>query len=221
MSHPDSTADGLFAFDSSSSFVHARPSGSITRLLTSLRDGNEEAVARLWDLYFSRLVGLARKQLSPAYAVERDEEDLALSAFKSIFSGVKKERVSHDMDRESLWKFMATVTLRKVYDFIAYRQRQKRNPAQQPRATQFDLDDSDVVQALISKDLSGDLKLEFDEYFENLLSKLPKRELRQIVAFKLEGYSNREIASQLGRGLSSIERKLKTIRTIWDQELNH
>ncbi len=220
MSRAGSTADDIIAYGSSNCSFSCQPTDSITQLLKSLRNGNEDAVSKLWDLYFSRLVGLARKQLGKNRCDVRDEEDLALSAFKSIFTGVKKNHISRDMDRESLWKFMATVTLRKVYDFIAYRRRQKRNPTNQPGAIRVNIDDSDVKRFLVSSEINGELAIEFDEYFESLMSKLPKLELRQIVSLKLEGYSNREIAGQLGRGLSSIERKLKTIRSIWNDELN-
>ena len=62
---------------------------------------------------------------------------------------------------------------------------------------------------------SPQLAAEIEDEFARLLNALPKPEFREIVVLKLEGHTNCEIANQLDRGLSSIERKLKTIRDIW------
>ncbi len=191
-----------------SSGLGSSNSGSVTRWLESLRNGSEEAAAKLWDLYFHRLVLLARKQLGQTPRAEYDEEDVALSAFKSIFACVRRKGVSDDMDREALWRFMATITLRKVYDFIAYRQRKKRNPLANSGGSRIDLDHPEVIQSLISQQPTPDLIAEFDDSFQEMLDSLIRPDLRQLVVLKLQGYTNQEIASELDRGLSTIERKL-------------
>ena len=42
-----------------------------------------------------------------------------------------------------------------------------------------------------------------------------RESLRQVAALRLEGYTDREIAARLDCGLSTIERRLRTIRTVW------
>lgn len=192
--------------------------GSVTGWLDSLRKGSDEAANQLWDLYFHRLVMLARKQLGKTPRAEYDEEDVALSAIKSIFDGVRRGSSRVDMDREALWRFMATVTLRKVYDFIAYRKRLKRDPLKDSGGQVIGLDHPEVIQSLISQEPTPELTAEFDDSFEEMLAALSRPDLRQVVLLKLEGYTNQEIATELGRGLSTIERKLKTIRQIWQNE---
>jgi DNA-directed RNA polymerase specialized sigma24 family protein len=39
------------------------------------------------------------------------------------------------------------------------------------------------------------------------------------VLWKLEGYTNQEIAGKLGCALRTVERTLRLIRRIWNQEL--
>ena len=39
--------------------------------------------------------------------------------------------------------------------------------------------------------------------------------IRQVAALKLEGHTDREVAERLDCGLSTIERRLRTIRTVW------
>ena len=47
---------------------------------------------------------------------------------------------------------------------------------------------------------------------ECLLAGLGDEELRSVAVWKLEGYTNEEIAAQLGRAPSTVARKLQLIR---------
>jgi DNA-directed RNA polymerase specialized sigma24 family protein len=51
-----------------------------------------------------------------------------------------------------------------------------------------------------------------------LLEQLGDPQLRAVALWKLEGYTNEEIAAQLGCGLRTVERKLDRIRSLWAQE---
>jgi DNA-directed RNA polymerase specialized sigma24 family protein len=52
---------------------------------------------------------------------------------------------------------------------------------------------------------------------------LPTQELRDVAVWKLEGYTNEEIAAKMkdGKGCaeSTVERKLARIRKIWAEEI--
>jgi DNA-directed RNA polymerase specialized sigma24 family protein len=56
------------------------------------------------------------------------------------------------------------------------------------------------------------------EECRRLLERLDSPELRSLALRKVEGYSNEEIAAQLGCGLRTVERRLRLIRSIWEQE---
>ena len=56
------------------------------------------------------------------------------------------------------------------------------------------------------------------EECRRLLERLDSPELRSVALLKVEGYSNEEIAAQLGCGLRTVERRLRLIRSIWEQE---
>ena len=53
------------------------------------------------------------------------------------------------------------------------------------------------------------------EEYRYRLDLLPEDALRRIAVLKMEGYSNEEIAVQLGLGLRSVVRKLDLIRRTW------
>ena len=66
---------------------------SDTSLIDLLRVKQSPAAAqKIWERYFQRLVGLARKKLEGVPRRSFDEEDVALSAFDSFFRGVATGR---------------------------------------------------------------------------------------------------------------------------------
>src|SRR5436853_5155366 len=57
---------------------------SVSLWISQLTAGDAGAAQHLWERYFQRLVGLARKKLQDAPRRAADEEDVALSAFDSF-----------------------------------------------------------------------------------------------------------------------------------------
>lgn len=57
------------------------------------------------------------------------------------------------------------------------------------------------------------------EEFQALLNRLTSDELRQVALWKLEGYTNEEIAQKLNVIVRTVERRLWTIRQLWEQEV--
>ena len=57
-----------------------------------------------------------------------------------------------------------------------------------------------------------------DEY-RRLMEMLDDPTLRSVATWKLEGFTNDEIAARLGRVTSTVGRKLALIRSKWAQEV--
>jgi len=77
------------------------PSGS-----TGSRPATRTRPRKLWERYFRRLVGLARKKLRAAPRRAADEEDVALSAFDSFCRGAKLDRFPQLHDRLDVWQLL-------------------------------------------------------------------------------------------------------------------
>jgi DNA-directed RNA polymerase specialized sigma24 family protein len=56
------------------------------------------------------------------------------------------------------------------------------------------------------------------EECQRRLDSLGDAELRSVALWKMEGYTNDEIAERLGCVPRTVERKLRVIRGLWDQE---
>jgi DNA-directed RNA polymerase specialized sigma24 family protein len=187
----------------------ALPLGSISRLLGGLRDGDEEAVRRLWQRYFGPLVRLASSRLSARGCVPRDAEDVALSAFwelcQQAAAAGSDGRLPQLHNRTHLWKLLACFTARRAFDLARKEGRRRRVVA----------DESALGEEGFEPFAGREPPPEFAAAVADLLECLPTDELRRLAVARLEGRTNEEIARDLGRSLSTIERKLQVIRVLW------
>ena len=92
--------------------------GSVTRWIGELKAGDRQAAQKLWERYFQRLVGLARKKLRGAKWHAADEEDVALSAFDTFCRGAENGRFPRLDDRDNLWNVLVLLTARKAWHVV-------------------------------------------------------------------------------------------------------
>src|SRR5262245_3107718 len=100
--------------------------GSVTRWIGLLQQGDATGAQQLWERYFARLVGLARKRLQDAPRRVADEEDVALSAFHSFCRRVERGHFPRLQDRHDLWQLLMTITARKACHLLRDQRRLKR-----------------------------------------------------------------------------------------------
>ena len=191
--------------------------GSVTTLIEQLKAGNRDAAERLWQRYYARLVGLARKRLRSLPRRAADEEDVALSALDSFCRGAEAGRFPRLTDRDGLWELLVVITARKAADLANHQRRQKRGGGQ-VRGDSVAAGGSSAgpgMDAFPDDDPTPALAAQLAEEFERLLDRLKHHaELRQIALRKLEGYTNAEVAAELGCAEPTVERRLKLIRQI-------
>src|SRR5262249_9043907 len=125
--------------------------GSVTRWLQRLRAGDSTAVQQLWERYFPRLVGLARKKLQDGPRRLADEEDVALSAFHSFCRNAEQGRFPQLLDRDGLWRLLVVLTARKAAHLLRDEGRQKRGGAAGCRAVAAGANESELEQLFDSE----------------------------------------------------------------------
>src|SRR5689334_4312344 len=87
--------------------------GSVTHFFARLRAGDAAAARGLWDRFFPRLLGLARKTLAGLPQRAADADDAVQSAFASFWQRAARGDFGDGLDRNELWKLLGTITLRK------------------------------------------------------------------------------------------------------------
>jgi DNA-directed RNA polymerase specialized sigma24 family protein len=187
--------------------------GSVSQWIDLLRDGNSAGAQPLWELYFQRLVALARSKLLGASRRVRDEEDVALSAFDSFCRGAQGGRFPQLDDRDNLWRLLVVITARTASRAIRDQRRQKRGGNAEPLALGSDEADVDEV---LSREPTPEFAAQAAEECSRLLKCLQDSSLEQIALWKMEGHTNDEIATRLSCAPRSVERKLQLIREIWE-----
>jgi DNA-directed RNA polymerase specialized sigma24 family protein len=197
--------------------------GSITYWLEQLKTGDQAAVQRIWERYFQRLVELARKRLQSAPRRAADEEDVALNAFDSFYRRAREGRFPQLLDREDLWQVLVLITSRKVRNLIRNERAQKRGGGEVQNESALPGGDSapegTAFASLISQEPDPGFAVQVAEDYQRLLATLGRDELRSIAVWKLEGFTNEEIAAKLSCAKATIERKLRLIRSTWEKEI--
>jgi DNA-directed RNA polymerase specialized sigma24 family protein len=183
--------------------------------------GDPAAAQPLWERYFQRMVGLARKKLQGPRCREEDEEDVALSAFDSLYQGAMQGRFPQLTDRDDLCRLLVVITARKAHDLLERQGRLKRGGGQLcgESALLYPADPSNGgLEQVVGDEPTPEFAAQVAEECQRLLDKLGDDELRQIAVGKMEGYTNPEIATQLGCSLAKVERRLHLIRSLWKDE---
>jgi DNA-directed RNA polymerase specialized sigma24 family protein len=198
--------------------------GSVTVWIGDLKAGDHAAAQRLWERYFRKMVELARARLQTFRRRAGDEEDVALSAFYSFVRGAEGGRFQQLRDRDNLWPLLVVITVRKALDARKYETRKKRGGGKVRGESAWlnaaDGSDHDGgINLVIGDEPTPAFVVELAEQTQRLLDALGSEELRQVAVWKMEGYSNQEIAAKLGRVERAVERRLRIIRGIFEQEM--
>jgi DNA-directed RNA polymerase specialized sigma24 family protein len=198
--------------------------GSVTRWIGDVKDGDRDAMERLWARYFQRLAALARRQLKSSRRAPGavDEEDVALSALNNLWDRISTGELPDVRGRDELWRLLVVIAARKVIGHVRHEGRQKRGSdrvVDEARlATALGGDDADVRAQFVAAEPTPEFVAMVAEETVKRLDSLPDPILRQVAILRMEGHSNPEIAAKLGCVVRTIERKLDVIRSLWGAE---
>lgn len=183
------------------------------------------AIQRLWDAYFHRMVPLARKKLLGTKRADRDEEDVAISAFQSLCRGLRCGKFNQSrvngfrgvggyVDQDSLWPLLVSLTLNKAVDEIRRQSRLKNGGGiDQPTSA------PELLDHLSGAEPDPELAAIAEESMQRLMTVLDEsgnEDLREIVLASFEGQTPHQIAESLGCSPRTVQRKLRTARALWE-----
>jgi DNA-directed RNA polymerase specialized sigma24 family protein len=197
-------------------FLAMSTDDSITRLISLIKQGDQDAGQRIWDAYFLKLVNLARSRLRNAARRAADEEDVALSAFDSFFRRAAHGQFPRLDDRGDLWQLLFVLTVRKAINLARREGRASRGAGLVRTIT--DLEGVELDEAL-DQEPTPELAAQAVDEYRRLLGALGDETLRSVALWKMEGYSHAEIAQRLGCIEKTVERKVRRIRQIWKTEV--
>ncbi len=194
---------------------------AVTRWVESLEHGDEQAAARLWEYCFPRLLRYADKRLPQHLRRVLDEEDVALSAFKSFCMGAARGAFPDMQGRDELWRLLMCITSRKAQARMRHELREKRGSGKVGGESIF-LKGANSFGSVagIGNVADGgaptpEVLAQFSDECEHLMNLLEDETVKAIALLRIEGYSVDEIARRVGCAKRSVERRLKLIRKTW------
>lgn len=198
------------------------PAGEFSELLGRVRDGDDQAIAKLWEDYYQQLVRIAAKRLPGNLRRTGDEEDIALSAFHSFIAGIRQDQFPDLRGRDNLWGLLITLTGRKVHAHLRFQTRQKRGGGSVRGESVFMDPSGDQkgggIGGVTGDSDAADIQTELAEQCERLLEQLDDEQLKQIAVMRMDGFLVDEIAQRLELSKRAVERRLQLIRRTWTEK---
>lgn len=197
---------------------------SVSRMFADLKAGRKEAADELWTLYFDRLVQVAKRRLTGVPKRVADEEDVAISVFKSLCAGAARGRFAEHVRRDDLWRLLLHLTRQKAARHVREQTRQKRGGGKVRGESVFQNPITgsavgDIDDIVIDEPTPSYLAMMNEEY-ARLLQLLPNDSLRDVAIRRMQEESNEEIAAALNLSVRSVERKRNLIRSCWERDMN-
>jgi DNA-directed RNA polymerase specialized sigma24 family protein len=198
---------------------NADTNDDVTGWVKSLESGDADAAADLWQYCFPRLLQYSRKKLPDHLRRVLDEEDVALSAFKSFCLGAANGSLGDIKGRDELWRLLYCISGRKAQGYVRHQTRKKRGGGKVSGESIFktdrDSEKQDGLDQVADPSASPAMMAQFANDCERLFDMLDDEVLQTIALLRIEGYSVDEISRRVGCAKRSVERRLSLIRTIW------
>jgi DNA-directed RNA polymerase specialized sigma24 family protein len=200
--------------------------GSVTLCVQQLHSPDcrerDEAARVIWERFGARLQALVRRHLDNRIRRREDEHDILQSMYASFCLGQLEGKAS-PASREELWKLLVRITMCKVVN-TAHRHHAARRDVRRERPEVADQKAAGslfphwMLEHVERAKPSHEEKVAVLEEVERLLQGL-NEDLRRIVLWKLDGFTNAEIAKMMGRTVRSVELKMQLIRKRVEQGL--
>jgi RNA polymerase sigma-70 factor (ECF subfamily) len=175
-------------------------------LLRAISDGSDDAAAKLYRRYASRLRALAKAQSSHDLARREDVDDIVQSVFGSFFRGATQGL--YDVPAgEDLWKLFVVIAMNKIRAKGNYHRAAKRDI--RLTAGGEALEQADPAESRSDEEALVSLQLTIDE----ALAQLPPL-TRQMALLRMRGYDVGEIGRATSRSYRTVERSLKGFREL-------
>ena len=161
--------------------------GNDGALIASIRAGNQEAMAELYDRYSSIVYAVAMRVVGDTAAAE--------DVLQDVFMQLWRNPGAFDASRGSLAPWLAVIARNRAVDAL-----RKRRPQ----------DDIENVTLSVEPDLAAEAdRSRIAGKVRNVLSQMPVPQRNALEMAYFEGYSHSEIAEKTGEPLGTIKTRIR------------
>jgi RNA polymerase sigma-70 factor (ECF subfamily) len=183
---------------------------SFDDLMARLKEGQNEAAAQVFNRFASRLIALARSQLSPQIRQKVDPEDVLQSVFRSFFRRNAEGEFGEFASWDNLWAMLVVLTQRKCGRRTDYFHAARRDIHREVAGGPASTPSTSSLGASAPEPTPSEAAM-LTETVEQLMSNLEGRH-RQILTLSLQGFPPGEISAQVGCTERTVYRVLETVK---------
>jgi RNA polymerase sigma factor (sigma-70 family) len=198
--------------------------GSVTGWLRDLENGDQAALNALADRYFERIASVAKLRLMKSGHAGFEGDDVAVEAFikllKNLVSQIRSGKITN---RETFWFFILAILRSVIIDFKRKELAARRGGKLVRNVTDLNFfhEGTGWLLEFVDKKTDHESLITLEDSVDFLLNKKLKiGTTREVAKLKLQGFTNQQIADQLGIDNSSVRRKLDLIEKIWRSDLD-
>jgi DNA-directed RNA polymerase specialized sigma24 family protein len=193
------------------------PDGSVTTWITQLKSGEEDALSRLHDRYWPKLVALARQKLEGAPGHGVDEEDIAQDAFWSFYRRFRAGTPFQLASRHDLLALLTHIVACKAINQMQFERAQKRGGGRVRAQSSLNEGVSECLLDLAESSEPTPLEQALlNDSYQYYVGRLPAS-IRDFAQLHLAGWTHEEIAAHLGCVVRTVERKMALITRKWEE----
>lgn len=172
-------------------------SAADTSLITAIRDGDEAAMARLYDQFAQIVYSVALRVLGDTAAAE--------DVMQEVFMQLWRNPRAFNGSRGSLGAWLAVITRHRAIDLLRRRKTE-----------------TDIEEVVVAVDLRIDDEADkhaFLSKIRNVLSGLPEEQRTALEMSFFDGLTHAEIAKKTGNPLGTIKTRIRTALTLLRRSL--
>ncbi len=170
-------------------------------IVRHLNAGTQSAANILDEQYRSKLCRLVEREMNRRFRSKEDPEDVVQSVFRSFYTRNAKGEFHIDSSAD-LWRLLVTITRHKILKHVEKLSAKKRTPQSEEYTEGNDLRGQEPTpdEVIIAADLMEKVLTGLDDTYV------------KVFHWRLQKYTEEEIAAKLNRPRSVVQTKLKRIR---------
>ena len=178
---------------------------------------------KLWADYYARLKKAIASRVRSIRSPVADESEIALSAINSFINQTKNGRIEQSLKQDEIWRLLLTIAINKTSD-TRKKLKAKKRGGDRVIVGQSEIENGDSQKSRGIDDVADNqhelsLNVDFDEFVNYMLGRLPDEAHRDVILLKLQGASVKIIAECLQTTTRTVQRMLVKIGAQWQNEL--
>ncbi len=180
-------------------------------IVTGLVEGDDQVAQAFWNQYGARLHRLAANRLPGALQRRVGADDVVQSACRTFLRRARKGEFDLP-NGDSLWRLLCAITLAKLRKHIRFHLRQKRGLNRELHIDTLSSSGKANLPPLAARGVGPEAAAVFSDEFRSLLGGLDEEE-RTLIVYKLQRFTNDEIAEKMGCSERTVRRIVKRVQS--------